>query len=135
MCLSCHEHLDRTPIDRWDPEEWEDGILEVCDRVGPVGKLVVLKMLKVMAHGIAHDVTVKPRESKSELLAFSWRKAKEIARARFDEEYTGGRLAEVDGNLSEAARRAGIDRSNFKRIRHRALVHLRKVCAELWTSL
>lgn len=41
--------------------------------------------------------------------------------ALFDETYTGELLRQTGGNMSEAARRAGLDRSNFRRLlkRHR----------------
>jgi DNA-binding NtrC family response regulator len=41
--------------------------------------------------------------------------------ALFDETYTGELLRRTGGNMSEAARRAGLDRSNFRRLlkRHR----------------
>ena len=42
--------------------------------------------------------------------------AKRLAMARFDEEYVREILRQTAGNLSEAARVAGLDRSNFRRI-------------------
>jgi DNA-binding NtrC family response regulator len=47
--------------------------------------------------------------------------AKRSLVALFDETYTGELLRRTGGNLSEAARRAGLDRSNFRRLlkRHR----------------
>jgi two-component system response regulator HydG len=42
--------------------------------------------------------------------------AKKRLLAHFDEEYTSGLLKMTSGNMSEAARRAGLDRSNFRRL-------------------
>ncbi len=42
--------------------------------------------------------------------------AKKQLLARFDEEYTSGLLKKTSGNMSEAARRAGLDRLNFRRL-------------------
>ena len=46
----------------------------------------------------------------------SYAEAKRLAMARFDEAYIREILRQTAGNLSEAARVAGLDRSNFRRI-------------------
>ena len=46
----------------------------------------------------------------------SYAEAKKLAMARFDEAYIREILRQTSGNLSEAARVAGLDRSNFRRI-------------------
>jgi DNA-binding NtrC family response regulator len=52
----------------------------------------------------------------SELGALPYAEAKRRLVACFDEAYTGELLRETGGNMSEAARRAGLDRSNFRRL-------------------
>ena len=42
--------------------------------------------------------------------------AKKQAQNLFDEAYMAAVMKRASGNLSEAARRAGLDRSNFRRI-------------------
>jgi DNA-binding NtrC family response regulator len=42
--------------------------------------------------------------------------AKKLAMTLFEDAYVAEMLRRADGNLSEAARKAGVDRSNFKRI-------------------
>jgi two-component system, NtrC family, response regulator HydG len=49
-----------------------------------------------------------------------FRKARAMALAAFERRYLMEQLRRVDGNISEAARLAGLDRSNFKRIVRRA---------------
>jgi DNA-binding NtrC family response regulator len=57
----------------------------------------------------------------SELAALPYAEAKRRLVTHFDEAYTGELLRKTGGNLSEAARQAGLDRSNFRRLlkRHR----------------
>jgi DNA-binding NtrC family response regulator len=52
----------------------------------------------------------------TELAGMSYGDAKRRLVALFDERYTGALLDASGGNLSEAARRAGLDRSNFRRL-------------------
>jgi len=52
----------------------------------------------------------------SELAALPYAEAKRRLVAHFDESYTGELLRKTGGNMSEAARRAGLDRSNFRRL-------------------
>jgi DNA-binding NtrC family response regulator len=51
-----------------------------------------------------------------EVLDQPYPEAKEQALAAFDRVYVARRLDQAAGNVSEAARLAGMDRSNFKRI-------------------
>jgi DNA-binding NtrC family response regulator len=46
--------------------------------------------------------------------------AKRAAMTQFEEAYVTEVMRRADGNLSEAARQAGVDRSNFKRILRKA---------------
>ncbi len=43
-------------------------------------------------------------------------RAKEQALRQFEQEYVEARMAACGGNISAAARQAGMDRSNFKRL-------------------
>ena len=52
----------------------------------------------------------------SELAALPYAEAKRRLVAHFDESYTGELLRKTGGNMSEAARQAGLDRSNFRRL-------------------
>ena len=52
----------------------------------------------------------------SELAGLPYAEAKRRLLALFDESYTGELLSKTSGNMSEAARRAGLDRSNFRRL-------------------
>lgn len=42
--------------------------------------------------------------------------AKKRVLAEFNDAYVGALLASTSGNMSEAARRSGLDRSNFRRL-------------------
>jgi two-component system response regulator HydG len=55
----------------------------------------------------------------ADLTRMPYAQAKRRLLALFDETYTSERLRDADGNLSEAARRAGLDRSNFRRLLRR----------------
>ncbi len=60
------------------------------------------------------------RPAGSSLAGLSYRKAKAIALAEFDRRYLRELLAGTAGNLSRAAKQAGMDRSNFRRILKKA---------------
>ncbi len=48
--------------------------------------------------------------------AHSFPEARKLAQQDFEREYIRRLLSKTDGNISEAARRAGLDRSNFRRV-------------------
>jgi DNA-binding NtrC family response regulator len=52
----------------------------------------------------------------ADLAELPYAEAKRRLVSRFDETYTGEILRRTGGNMSEAARRAGLDRSNFRRL-------------------
>jgi DNA-binding NtrC family response regulator len=54
------------------------------------------------------------------LLDLPYREAKQRALAAFEESYFTALLERTGGNISEAARQAGLDRSNFRRAAKRA---------------
>jgi two-component system response regulator HydG len=56
------------------------------------------------------------RESGTPLAGLPYRKAKEIALAEFDRRYVTELLTHTSGNVSQASRLAGMDRSNFRRV-------------------
>ncbi|MBV9947888.1 MAG: sigma-54-dependent Fis family transcriptional regulator, partial [Myxococcales bacterium] len=78
-----------------------------------------------LATGPGATPTPAPPESARAMLAdlteLPYAEAKRRLVALFDETYTGEILSRTGGNMSEAARRAGLDRSNFRRLlkRHR----------------
>jgi DNA-binding NtrC family response regulator len=55
----------------------------------------------------------------TELAELPYAEAKRRLVGLFDETYTGELLRRTGGNMSEAARRAGLDRSNFRRLLRR----------------
>ena len=59
------------------------------------------------------------------LSALPYREAKERSLEAFEHAYFEGLLARTQGNVSEAARQAGLDRSNFRRAVKRAGVRVR----------
>jgi len=52
----------------------------------------------------------------AELLALSYATAKDGALRSFEKRYVEAHMRACDGNISAAARKAGMDRSNFKRV-------------------
>jgi len=59
------------------------------------------------------------------LSALPYKEAKERSLEAFEAAYFEGLLARTQGNVSEAARQAGLDRSNFRRAVKRAGVRVR----------
>jgi DNA-binding NtrC family response regulator len=55
----------------------------------------------------------------AELAELPYAEAKRRLVSLFDSTYTGEILRRTSGNMSEAARRAGLDRSNFRRLLRR----------------
>jgi DNA-binding NtrC family response regulator len=55
-------------------------------------------------------------EDDAALLAMAYASAKDLAMRRFEKSYVEGLMRACDGNISAASRRAGMDRSNFKRV-------------------
>ena len=62
----------------------------------------------------------KPLPNVSHLADLPYAEAKSIAVAQFEQAYVEQLLKRAAGNLSEAARLAGVDRSNFKRLARRS---------------
>jgi transcriptional regulator with GAF, ATPase, and Fis domain len=56
------------------------------------------------------------RDSATALTDLPYRKAKEIAVSEFERRYVQEVLSQSEGNVSQASRRAGMDRSNFRRV-------------------
>jgi DNA-binding NtrC family response regulator len=57
-----------------------------------------------------------PRDVMAGLVDLPYAEAKRQLVANFDEAYTTELLGRAKGNMSEAARLAGLDRSNFRRL-------------------
>ncbi len=60
--------------------------------------------------------TIPRRDPTRQLVDLPYRKAKEIAMSEFDRRYLTELLTETSGNVSQASRIAGMDRSNFRRV-------------------
>jgi DNA-binding NtrC family response regulator len=56
----------------------------------------------------------------AQLADLPFAEAKRVAMMQFEEAYVAEVMRRSSGNLSEAARQAGVDRSNFKRIVRKA---------------
>jgi two-component system response regulator HydG len=56
------------------------------------------------------------REAGTSLIELPYKKAKEVAVTEFDRRYLSELLVQTGGNISQASRRAGMDRSNFRRV-------------------
>jgi DNA-binding NtrC family response regulator len=63
-----------------------------------------------------HDGVDPTRAMLADLAELPYAEAKRRLVALFDETYTGEVLRRTGGNMSESARRAGLDRSNFRRL-------------------
>jgi DNA-binding NtrC family response regulator len=57
-----------------------------------------------------------PAGDDAELLAQSYATAKDAALRNFEKRYVEALMRACDNNISAAARKAGMDRSNFKRV-------------------
>lgn len=98
--------------------EWAGNIAElrrlamtVADRVpGPAIKA------KELPASILEKGFYVPGKDNRDLAGMSYNEAKKIALNKFNGEYISQLLARSDGNLTVAAEKAGMDRSNFKKI-------------------
>lgn len=98
--------------------EWAGNIAElrslamtVADRVsGPAIKA------KELPASVLEKGFYVPGKDDRDLAGMSYNEAKKIALNKFNGEYISQLLARSDGNLTVAAEKAGMDRSNFKKI-------------------
>jgi DNA-binding NtrC family response regulator len=84
--------------------EWAAGHRRLADRA---------QRLEDAVHSAVHDPT---RGMLADLARLPYTEAKRRLLSLFDETYTAEILRSTGGNMSEAARRAGLDRSNFRRL-------------------
>jgi DNA-binding NtrC family response regulator len=80
--------------------------------IGPVPRNAQVEALRPVSAALL-DPT---RGVLAELAELPYSEAKRKLLALFDETYTRDLLRRSSGNMSEAARRAGLDRSNFRRL-------------------
>lgn len=80
------------------------------------GKSLALPPAVADANTVHDARSPGPGDELAVLADLPYAEAKKRLLARFDEEYTNGLLKMTGGNMSEAARRAGLDRSNFRRL-------------------
>jgi hypothetical protein len=61
LCTSCHDMVDRIPLNQWDPNEAARGMKNLWSALDADGRLYVLKLLKVAISGAATiaDLEVK----------------------------------------------------------------------------
>jgi two-component system response regulator HydG len=86
-------------------------------RTSPVGEPSAADRLRPSAgHGAVEIPLVAAGERMADLAELPYAEAKRRLVTRFDETYTSEVLKRASGNMSEAARRAGLDRSNFRRL-------------------
>jgi len=71
---------------------------------------------KQAGNSVAMSIPPPPPPGHGVDLGLSFADAKKKAVRRFELEYVSGLLRGVEGNISEAARKAGLDRSNFRRV-------------------
>jgi DNA-binding NtrC family response regulator len=89
------------------------------------GKEITIQDLPENLRGL----TPARRESGDHLGDYSYRKAKKIAMGEFDRRYFADLLMLSGGNVSRASQKAGIDRSNFRRLMKKAGVNEEGRCA------
>jgi DNA-binding NtrC family response regulator len=71
---------------------------------------------RAILHLLADRSRARSQELEQELLSTTYAVAKEQALRRFEKGYVEALLRACDENISAAARKAGMDRSNFKRV-------------------
>jgi DNA-binding NtrC family response regulator len=77
------------------------------------------------SNGAPPDTGASADPATQALFELPYREAKEKSLEAFETSYFEGLLARTQGNVSEAARQAGLDRSNFRRAVKRAGVRVR----------
>jgi len=68
------------------------------------------------AHSMENDSPKTAPDDDAALLSMTYAAAKDLALRRFERTYVEALLSACNGNISAAARKAGMDRSNFKRV-------------------
>ena len=110
MVLSQKDHIDAADL----PFTRPSGTLRGASAVAPTAEDVV-----DTAKAVTPDAEPRSDAAQSvfaELAELPYGEAKRRLVSLFDESYTGELLRRTGGNTSEAARRAGLDRSNFRRL-------------------
>lgn len=132
--LQKHADSSRTDVRRISPEAladlqsrpWPGNVRELENAIqhaivfcrGPT----ILPSDLPSINGGAEVVPAAPRPISSALADLPYRHAKERALEEFEHGYFTSLLDRTGGNVSEAARQAGLDRSNFRRALRRAKV-------------
>ena len=75
-----------------------------------------LRASATAAHSMENDSSKTAPDDDAALLSMTYAAAKDLALRKFERNYVEALLRACDGNISAAARKAGMDRSNFKRV-------------------
>jgi DNA-binding NtrC family response regulator len=92
------------------------GALREAPTAPGLGPLAARRAESPLPMGSAAAAADPPHGTHAELAELPYAEAKRRLLARFDDMYTAEALRLTGGNMSEAARRAGLDRSNFRRL-------------------
>ncbi len=133
--LQKHAESSRSEVKRISPEalkslqsrDWPGNVRELENAIQHAivfcrGTTIVPADLPQAAAGESGE---RPRLSGTARADLPYRTAKERAVEDFEHEYFNALLARTHGNVSEAARQAGLDRSNFRRALRRAKIRVR----------
>ncbi len=82
--------------------------------------VIIEKEEEITPGSLPHELTlnfdIEQEESTDALLQLPYQKAKEVFTAAFERKYFEGLLKKTEGNVTRAAKLAGMDRSNFRKI-------------------
>jgi len=111
------EGINAGVLDCLERHRWPGNVRElenVIERAVVLGRGREIEMGDLPA--TMHASRPVRREEGTPLADLPYRKAKEIAMGEFDRRYITELLTRTGGNVSRASRRAGMDRSNFRRV-------------------
>jgi two-component system, NtrC family, response regulator HydG len=135
------ERMGRSPVPRLAPEafaslsayDWPGNVRELENAIqralaltdgDEIGAAALPERIATsMPHSLGPFSATSESGPFAGVLDLPLAEARKVVQERFERTYVAHRLAEAGGNISEAARRARLDRSNFRRLMRRADTH------------
>jgi DNA-binding NtrC family response regulator len=115
------ETIDGAALQLLRAHRWAGNVRElenVIERAAVLGRGPVLTVAD-LPPALRSEAPREERRAGPPYLRLDYRRAREAALAVFERSYASALLQRTAGNLSEAARQAGLDRSNLKRVLRR----------------
>ncbi|RME24100.1 MAG: sigma-54-dependent Fis family transcriptional regulator, partial [Deltaproteobacteria bacterium] len=116
-CSKNMEGIDPDALEALERHDWPGNVRElenVIERAVVLGREKTIRLADLP--DCFHRAKPPRRTSSTVLADLPYKRAKELAIAEFDRKYLTEVMIKANNNVSQAARIAGMDRSNFRRI-------------------